>query len=220
MGIERLLITAYTKGNFGESTKVSEFEVMLNPEKYSRTYAINYNLAQGIGSASADHRYNNTKPETISLDLIFDSTGAIPSAKNKSVKDQLKEFHTLVVEYNGEIHRNNFLKLNWGIMDFQCVLSQYTVNYTMFKPSGEPLRAKVKATFKQYISTIESSAKSGNESPDLTHRRVVREGDTLPELCRQIYDDPSYYPEVAAFNKLAFFRKLIPGTEIFFPKIK
>jgi nucleoid-associated protein YgaU len=48
---------------------------------------------------------------------------------------------------------------------------------------------------------------------------VVRAGDTLPLLCYQVYEDPSYYLQVAKANNLSNFRKLEQGTELFFPPI-
>jgi nucleoid-associated protein YgaU len=59
-----------------------------------------------------------------------------------------------------------------------------------------------------------------DESPDLTHIRLVKAGDTLPEMCFNIYGDPRYYLDVARQNRLDNFRKLEPGTRIFFPPIE
>jgi nucleoid-associated protein YgaU len=64
------------------------------------------------------------------------------------------------------------------------------------------------------------SAEAGRKSPDLTHIRIVREGDTLPGLCEDIYNDPAYYLEVARFNRLGSFRNLEIGSEIYFPQLR
>ena len=60
-------------------------------------------------------------------------------------------------------------------------------------------------------------AQKRTSSPDLTHRRVVVEGDTLPQLCREIYGSPEHYLRVAQVNGLDDFRDLSPGQELFFP---
>jgi nucleoid-associated protein YgaU len=58
-----------------------------------------------------------------------------------------------------------------------------------------------------------------NSSPDLTHYRVIKKGDTLPLMCYRIYGDSKYYIQVAKANKLSNFRHLKEGEEIFFPPI-
>jgi len=220
MGIERLTINAYESDTFSKAKLIDSFEVMLNPESYSRTFKIKQNPSQGIGKAGANIKFESYEPESITLDFIIDGTGVIESQKDQSVSDQIKKFNDLTFKYNVDIHRNNFLSLNWGDLKFDCVMKQYTIKYTLFDPEGKPLRATLSATFDEYTSPKMESAEAGRQSPDLTHVRIVREGDTLPGLCESIYNDPSYYPLVARFNRLGSFRKLDVGSEIFFPQIR
>ncbi|MFT6971255.1 MAG: hypothetical protein ACJAXX_001824 [Roseivirga sp.] len=46
---------------------------------------------------------------------------------------------------------------------------------------------------------------------------TVKEGDQLPELCQQIYNDQSYYIQVARYNGLDKFRNLKAGSALIFP---
>ena len=64
------------------------------------------------------------------------------------------------------------------------------------------------------------AAREKKSSPDLTHERVVKEGDNLPLMTYRIYGDPKYYLEVARVNGLTNFRKLTPGQKIVFPPIE
>ena len=57
-------------------------------------------------------------------------------------------------------------------------------------------------------------------SPDITHKRIIKQGDTLALMTQKIYNDQHYYMDVANVNRLDGFRKTTPGTEIFFPPIK
>jgi nucleoid-associated protein YgaU len=59
-----------------------------------------------------------------------------------------------------------------------------------------------------------------NSSPDLTHIRMVKDGDTLPLMSFRIYGDSKYYLEVAKANNITNFRKLTVGRKIFFPPIE
>jgi nucleoid-associated protein YgaU len=76
-----------------------------------------------------------------------------------------------------------------------------------------------KVTFKSSIEEKKRAAKEDRKSPDLTHIRKVKLGDTLPQLCFVMYGDPRYYAQVAAVNGLDNFRQLTPGTNLAFPPI-
>jgi nucleoid-associated protein YgaU len=63
-------------------------------------------------------------------------------------------------------------------------------------------------------------AEEGKNSPDLTHYRQVKQGDTLPLMVFNIYKDPKYYLEIARVNGLTNFRKLLTGQNIIFPPLE
>lgn len=90
----------------------------------------------------------------------------------------------------------------------------------MFSPQGLPLRAVLKTTFKEYTEDTKRNALENKSSPDLTHVRTVKEGDTLPLMTQRIYGDAKYYLEIAKINGLTNFRKLEPGSELVFPPIE
>jgi nucleoid-associated protein YgaU len=94
------------------------------------------------------------------------------------------------------------------------------ITFKLFKPDGTPLRAVAKAKFKGFVEDNLRIAKENNNSPDLTHVRIVKEGDTLPLMTFRIYGDSEYYLEIAKVNKLPNFRKLKAGQKIIFPPIR
>lgn len=49
--------------------------------------------------------------------------------------------------------------------------------------------------------------------------RIVKDGDTLPQLSQEIYNSKDYYVQVAKYNKLNKFRDLTPGMQLIFPPI-
>ena len=112
------------------------------------------------------------------------------------------------------------MKLAWGSLISKCVLKSAEVTYTLFKPDGYPLRAKAKATFAENIEDALRVAEERKSSPDLTHIRTVRQGDHLSLMSQQLYGDPSYYIQVAVFNKLKNYRRLEVGQKLRFPPIR
>ena len=59
-----------------------------------------------------------------------------------------------------------------------------------------------------------TSALAQDQSPDLTHVRMVKAGDTLPGFCEQIYGDPRLYLKVAAANGLDPRRALVYAGDL------
>lgn len=58
-----------------------------------------------------------------------------------------------------------------------------------------------------------------NGSPDLTHYRTVKEGDTLPLMAQRHYGSPGYVGLVVAANRLENHRALKVGRKLYFPPI-
>jgi hypothetical protein len=162
--------------------------------------------------------FKKAKPGDLSLTFFIDGTGA--DGRELKVQEKVEEFQ-VVTGYNGKIHRANYLKVMWGTLAVKrCVLKSASIAYKLFKPDGVPLRAVITATFTDNSDDKTRMAMAQDESPDLTHIRLVKAGDTLPQMCFNIYGDPRYYLEVAGKNRLDNFRELKPGTRIFFPPIQ
>lgn len=119
-----------------------------------------------------------------------------------------------------ETHTPNYLQINWGAYQFRGVVDSTTINYKLFDSSGLPIRATVTANFVQSLSREEQAAQAGRQSADLTHKRVVKAGDTLPLIAKHIYGDPAYYMEIAKANNLKNFRNLQMGQQLILPPIK
>jgi nucleoid-associated protein YgaU len=124
---------------------------------------------------------------------------------------------------DGTIHEPKFLKIQWGegaLKDFDCRLESADVEYTSFDRNGAPLHATLKTTFVEDLDPEKRTKLEGKNSPDLSHTRVVKSGDTLPLLAKEIYGSAEYYLRLAQANDLDDFRNLTPGQEIVFPPLE
>jgi len=222
----RLLMTRYSvasDGTISLEPSVS-FTAMINPADFKHSYGISYDKQKTQGEAAADPKFSAVDDEKVNFSLVLDGTGAVPpptpGATAQSVKDQLAALNKVVYQYVGPKHEPPHVRLLWGTLIFFGRLESMSAHYTLFKPSGDPLRAKVDLAFVGAMSKKEAELVSNRSSPDLSHRVLVRDGDTLPLLCNRIYGDPGYYLDVAAFNRLADFRNLRPGTQLHFPPLE
>lgn len=224
--LEKMLILAFSDSEKAENGGLIEaddvFEALINPESYSLSYKLKFSeSAQGQGTSGQQLKYEYTEPEEISFDFLFDNTGIIDGKPRSSIADDLKRFKEVVVAYKGDAHEPRHFKLVWGENSiFKGRVTELTINYKLFRPDGTPIRAVATVRFKSSIEEQKRAAREDRTSPDLTHARKVKAGDTLPLMCHRIYGDPKYYLQVAAANGMNNFRKLEPGTDLFFPPIE
>ena len=220
--LEKLKISAFEDVERG-GQPVLEFEAMFNPTSFSQTYAIDWGKQQGINSTGSELTYTRSLPGELSLDLVLDGTGVdqmgILAPAAKTVSERVKELLDVTFHYNGAIHQANYLLVSWGKLSFTCRLASLTVNYTRFDRDGTPLRAELKVMLVSDESAKKRAKQKQAASPDLTHARVVKGGDTLPLLTKEIYGSSARYLDVARYNDLDDFRNLPPGREILFPPL-
>ena len=221
--LTKLKIKGYKDERFSQEIADGEFNTLMNPETYRIRYEVSQNQNQAQGTSSTAPRFNKTLPEDLQLDFVFDRSGVIKGFADENgvgIIDDIEKLKKIVLDYNGNQHKPNYLVISWGSLLFKGSLKDMEITYKLFKPDGTPIRANIHATFKGFIEDNLRVARENNNSPDLTHIRVVGEGDTLPLMTFRIYGDSKYYLEVAKANKLVNFRKLTPGQQIFFPPIE
>lgn len=237
--LEKMKIKAYDKAG-----KELVYFALVNPETYTVRHRVVYDsTVPPAGNPGKELQYNHTPPPDLQFDFLFDSTGIIPkplegvaealsnipiagavagalsNTKKYNILDEIETFKKIVLNYDGDIHEPRTVELIWGTLYFKGKLTSLQFNYKLFQPDGTPIRIIATAAFSGTIEDDLKKALKKNNSPDLTHIRVVKEGDTLPLMAYKIYGDPAYYLEVARVNKLTNFRNLTPGDEIFFPPV-
>lgn len=168
--------------------------------------------------------------ETLSLELFFDSTDHGMNDDAKSVSAEVEKLSKLVA-VKGDLHRPPLVKVSWGDdfpaatfgaggqtePVFTAIVLSVARKYTLFSPSGKPLRAVVTVSLKQY-ATIEQQIQAMNlQSADHTRIHVVSEGETLPLIAFDAYDDPAAWRLIADFNGLDDVRDLAVGRRLKLP---
>lgn len=216
--LEKLLVRAYSAPDYAQSSLIDTFESYVNPNEITVAYEMEYDSAQGSGTTGSRMDFKKVKPGDMSLAFFLDGTGA--NGVKIDVQTQVEKFQT-VTGYNGNIHRPNYLLIAWGTIQIKrCVLKSASIAYKLFKADGTPLRATISASFVDAVEDQTRVALAQDSSPDLTHVRVLRAGETLAGLCQQIYGDPALYLKVARANQLDSVRHLPAGTRVRFPPLQ
>src|SRR5574343_713952 len=215
--LDKLTIFGHEKPDYSDKPPF-EFAAYVNPAELTLSTEVEYDAAQGSGTTNSRMEFKKIKPGDLSLTFFLDGTGA--SGRPLDVQDAVERFQR-VTGYNGKIHRTNYLVVAWGTLQIKrCVLKSASIAYKLFRPDGVPLRAVISATFTENSDDQTRVAIAQDQSPDLTHRRIVKAGDQLPALCQAYYGDPRLYLRVAEANGLDDFRDLKPGTALYFPPLE
>lgn len=199
-----------------------DFTIPINPESYSQSYKVESKQKATGGNQGSAPEYKFTNPEQLKLDFTLDNTGTIEGniLDGTEVKDQVKQMLEVIYKMKGEAHKPAILKIQWGLFTFDCVLATLDINYVLFRPDGNPLRAKVSASFTQYTEPQKRVAKEDKKSPDLYRSVRVADGDTLPQLSYKYYGNPQWNMQLAWYNELVSIRALQTDQELTFPPIK
>lgn len=215
----KMIVMGFTDPEFSMPAGIPPFKAHVNPDSYTKSVMMNFSEMQPPGTSGADNKQHNTGPEILRFNFLLDRTGALGNLATGpvGVTPDIEHFKRLAIDFEGSTHRPRYLKLIWGTLLFNCQLQSLEVEHKMFSPQGLPLRAVLKATFREYKEPVKRTIEEGKSSPDLTHIRVVKEGDTLPLMTHRIYGESKYYLEVARVNGITDFRNLEPGREIIFP---
>ena len=211
------------------------FEVQYNPESFSLRHESAFQRPPQPGRTSGEGGWSYSHPKRLSITLVLDGTnvghmGVERLGDLPTVAGQIGKFIALCYQVHGASHEPAYLKLHWGQAlggfaalggaqdpTFLCRLASVDISYTAFDRDGAPLHAELAAVFVEHLDPQRDAAQPRRSSPDLTHRRVVVAGDTLPLLCREIYGSASHYLRVAQVNRLDDFRNLPLGRELLFP---
>jgi len=224
--LEKLRIEAFLDAGRKQLADPPRMEVMFNPSTYKRVHAVTYTGGerQGINQQGRPAQYAYTPPGDLQLRLVFDGTGVHLLGAERllsppSVKKDIQTFERLCLRMNGSIHQPHFLVVRWGDFSFPGRLQRMEITYTLFDEAGDPLRAELDVRFVEDVPEATGARAEAKSSPDLTHVRTVKAGDTLPLLCRSIYGSSAHYLMVAAHNGLDDFRCLQPGQRLLFPPL-
>lgn len=243
----KLMITAYKDETFSEQ-QGQPMEALINPEGYKESFTIKYDESQAPGNQGNAPKFNKITPGEFTFRMLFDSTGVFDSidsieetldstlenieafkpsfqdseeeTTDRGVFDDIEAFKELTLNYNGATHQNNALIIAWGPLLVKCKLTKLDIDYKLFNASGYPIRAVATITCLKAISDEERRAVENRQSPDLTHIRYAKAGDTLALMAHRIYGDSKYYLEVAKANNILNFRRLKAGQKIVFPPIQ
>jgi hypothetical protein len=217
---------AYLK--FETGTKV---DCWFNPKDFTLSKNNKWEIKTVTGQDLPTVQFGGSDSQKISLDLLFDDTdsdqGDVRNVCN-TLFDMMKpnaQFKT--GDNNNE--RPPKVEFGWGnFVTFKAVCDSLSIQYTMFKPDGTPIRAQAKLGLTQVEPAVlqggGGSLTRTRQNPTTTgvaglRSHVFRDGDSLQSIAYAAYGDATKWRKIAEANGIDDPMRLKRGTILTIPRL-
>jgi hypothetical protein len=199
-----------------------------NPEKYSVNKGVQYAEINIPGLDEPVLQFVRGQNEKVTLDLFFDTTEQGMTGSVTDVRTLTKDIYSLLT-VNTSTHAPLRFKLEWGTgrslfgqgdSSSLCVLESMTEEFTLFAPTGEPLRAKLTVTIRNAPTVELQFQEKPRESSDRTKIVTTVRGQRISDIAWQEYGDPTEWRPIAEASGLDNPRFLDPGTTLKVPSLR
>ena len=218
----KLLITPLTEA-------LSAISVMFNPSSYSISKSVTWSTpGSAFGKGSDTDRSVNAPTlvfggggsRQLSLELFFDVTEPVDGRTIRDVREKTDAIVALT-RIDPKQGRPPVCQVTWGDapgrydLPVTGVVTSLSQSFTLFRPTGEPVRATLSVTFLEFL---DPGVDQRLTDPELT-TRVVRGGDSLPNIAAEFYGDPRMWRVIAEANDLVDPQRLGIGQTLTIPKV-
>jgi hypothetical protein len=202
-------------------------ECAFNPSSYtvSKTNVWNYKPSTGVDLP--DGEFGGGLPRRTNLNLLLDVSLL---GVDQSVKDTANKLLKMMEAGGGGGGGSAPPKVTfrWGSVDLpKSVPVSLTIQYILFHPNGEPIRATVDLELAQAEKASTASGSPGNQAQNPTTRaerglRIhrVRDGDSLTSIAYDAYGDPTRWRTIAEANGIDDPMRLRRGRELNIPRLE
>lgn len=209
----------FTVDQNGQEISGVSVPCMFNPYEYTVSKSNTYEEKSQNQSDVPQVEFKKAGAQTLKLELMFDSyeTGADISL----VTNQLWKLMEAKTRQEGNTTRKvppPDVAFEWGVFRFVAVVTNMTQKFTLFKPDGTPVRAKVDVTFTQHVDLNDYPNQNPSSGGGQAERiwRVVA-GDRLDAIAYQVYGEATRWRTIAERNNLNNPLVLTPGQTLIIP---
>lgn len=209
------LVKAYLEILVPKNVPVPIIPLHFNPTEYQLQKTNNFAEIPIPGLESPPIQFVRGTSEKLVADLVVDTSDTLEDVR-EIYTDGLRD----LMRINAELHAPPIVRLTWDTQVFKGVVESLNITFTLFKPDGIPIRAKLNLTLKEYRPVDVQVKESPKSSPDVEKRHIVRRGDSLASIASMAYGDGSKWREIARSNGIQDPRRLDPGLELVVPRLR
>src|SRR6266542_3742757 len=194
-------------------------EILLpfNPEEFTLNHDNTFASQAIPGLSGPILQFVNGNMQTLDMELFFD-TWDTDSAAKKDVRELTNRVVRLL-EIDRDLHAPPVLRVQWGSLDFLCVLAKANQKFQMFADNGRPVRARVSVTFNRFIDAEREAKEVPRQTSDFTKVHVVVQGETLSGIAAHHYEDARQWRPIALASELDDPRAITPGQAMRVPSL-
>jgi hypothetical protein len=203
------------------------FRCQFNPERYTVNKSVQLSEVGIPGLDSPIVQFVRGQNERITMELFFDTTDSGMVENVKDVRTETRKVYALL-KVDAHLHAPPRFVMYWGNagqltspdakIPPWLVLESVSEEFTLFSPTGVPLRARLNVTIREAWTVDEQLTNTARQSSDRTKLRRVRRGQTLSHIAHQEYNDTGAWRPIAEANQLDNPRVLEPGTLLVVPR--
>jgi hypothetical protein len=197
-----------------------EIDFQFNPRELTMAKAARWKRdTQRTAKKSGVPEFTGAEPSKLTLEMFFDATEKMDDAVVKSV-EQLFE---CCVPTNQSLKQKKgsppWVIFRWGgLTGFPAYISSVSAKYTLFTPTGTPVRAICTVTLEEIAGEpAGQNPTSGTLAPQDTH--VLVEGETLQSVAYHHYGDASRWRLIAEANGIDDPMRLAVGSTLMVPDL-
>lgn len=212
-------------------------ECWFNPKEYTVAKQNQWKIDPVTGTSLPTAQFGGGQGQKLQLDLLFDATDR-ENGDVRTVTDKL--FHAMEAQSAFATGTNSArpptIEFEWGMTStFKAVADSLSVQFTLFRSDGVPIRAQAKLSLIQVARAVGKStqraggtARPPGSAPGTNpttrgiaglRSHVVRDGDSLQGIAFASYGDPTLWRRIATANDIDDPMRLRRGTILSIPTL-
>jgi nucleoid-associated protein YgaU len=202
--------------NFVRGSSIKVLEFAFNPKDYSMSQQGGWNFKPQKKSLEPPE-FNGTQPRTLDVEMFLDATDRDDGDVTDAVATLLSAARPTERSKNSKTPFPPIVVFSWGAAaPFVGVVKQVSATFTMFRPSGQPIRANCKISLQEYDpQPPKQNPTSGALNSNRSH--TVKLGDSLASIANAEFGSPALWRAIALVNELEDPFNLRVGSELLIP---
>ncbi len=179
----------------------SPIKCLYNPETLQFSRSSSWSKEEIPQESHAKHTYKGGGGASLSVRLIFDT-----SSTGEDVREKFTDRLFALLNVDDKLKHPPYCRFEWGGKFFfpKGFVSSVKASYTLFLPSGEPIRAEVDVSFEETDTEKDLANRPQNPTSRSEARAtwVVREGERLDWIAAQEYGNAAAWRHIAMENNI------------------
>ncbi|TCO55772.1 LysM peptidoglycan-binding domain-containing protein [Actinocrispum wychmicini] len=199
---------------------IASVPFQFNPNKLTVSKSVHWSRQPSrMASESSLPEFVGSGPRSLTVDVFLDATANHDNTIERRVRQLMSACVPTPRSLAARQPASPWVRFEWGTARttaFDAVVTNLSVDYSLFDVDGKPLRATCSITLEEASTgPAGQNPTSGSLEARRTHQVVA--GDSLPQLAWQEYGDATAWRIIAEANDIDDPMTLTPGTELLVP---